>query len=79
MAANCISAQLIDKTEAEEEMNKQRKQNFEQLKKEKKKRLLPTMPWAETALERPEDPFCPILVRLPRSRRPSSSRTSCWL
>lgn len=39
----------------------------------------PTMPKAETALDKPEEPFWPILVRLPRSRRPSSSRTSCWL
>lgn len=40
---------------------------------------LPTMPKAETALDRPEEPFWPILVRLPRSRRPSNSRTSSWL
>ena len=40
---------------------------------------LPTMPKAETALDRPEEPFWPILVRLPRSMRLSNSRTSCWL
>lgn len=40
---------------------------------------LPTMPQAETALDKPEEPFWPILVRFPPSSRLSSSRTSCWL
>lgn len=49
------------------------------VKKREEGLYLPTIPKAETALDRPEEPFWPILVRFPRSRRPSNSRISCWL
>lgn len=40
---------------------------------------VPTMPSADTALDRPDGPFWAIFVRFPKSRRLSNSRTSCWL